>query len=83
MTQEGSEIESGDRRGSLEHSPLMRMPLNSRRLTAGHLRRLAAALDVPTGASTDELRQVIDGKLAEEGRETQNIQVVLEGLYVR
>ena len=27
----------------------------------------------------DELRQMIDGKLTEEGKETRNVQVVLEG----
>ena len=57
----------------------MRMPLNSKRLKAGHLRRLAAALGVPTAASADELRQMIDGKLTEEGKEVRNVQVVLGG----
>ena len=37
----------------------IRLPLNSKRLTANHLRRLAAGLEVPTGASADELRQMI------------------------
>ena len=59
--------------------PSMRMPLNSKRLKAGHLRRLAAALGVPTAASADELRQMIDGKLTEEGKEVRNVQVVLGG----
>ena len=57
----------------------MRLPLNSRRLKAEQLRRLAAVLDVPTTASADELRQMIDGKLMGEGKVTQNIQVVFEG----
>ena len=48
-------------------------------MKSGHLRRLAKELGVPTAASTDELRQMIDGKLAEEGKETRNVQVVLEG----
>ena len=63
--------DSGSEHGSI------RLPLNSKRLTANHLRRLAAQLDVPTGASADELRQMIDGKLAEGGRDVMNVQVVL------
>ena len=55
----------------------MRLPLNSRRLTASHLRRLAAELEVPTGASTNEIRQMIDGKLTEAGRDVMNVQEVL------
>ena len=45
----------------------IRLPLNSKRLTAHHLWHLAAELEVPTGASADELRQMIDGKLSEAG----------------
>ena len=41
----------------------IRLPLNSRRLTTNHLRCLAAELELPTEASADELRQMIDGKL--------------------
>ena len=54
-----------------------RLPLNSRWLTASHLRCLAAELEVPTGASTDEICQMIDGKLTEAGRDVMNVQVVL------
>ena len=79
MSQDGSESGSGEERGRREHAPSMRMPLNSKRLKAGHLRRLAAALGVPTAASADELRQMIDGKLTEEGKEARNVQVVLGG----
>ena len=57
----------------------VRLPLNSRRLKTDHLRRLAAALDMAVTASGDELHQMIDGKLTGDGRETQNIQVVLTG----
>ena len=52
----------------------MRLPLNSRRLKAEQLRCLAAALEVPTEASAQELQQTIDGKFTVEG----NIQVVFE-----
>ena len=79
MSQDGSESGSGEERGRRKHAPSMRMPLNSKRLKAGHLRRLAAALGVPTAASADELRQMIDGKLTEEGKEVRNVQVVLGG----
>ena len=37
--------------------PRVRFPLNSRRLTAWHLRALARALGIPTMGSTDQLRQ--------------------------
>ena len=79
MEQEESEISSGEELGRREPAPTMRLPLNSRRLKAEQLRRLAAALEVPTAASADELRQMIDGKLTGEGKVTQNIQVVFEG----
>ena len=65
MSQEGSEIGSGEELGRHDHAPPMRLPLNSR--------RLATALEVPTAASGDELRQMIDGRLAEGGKETWNI----------
>ena len=32
---------------------------------------------MPTGASADKLCQMIDGKLAEDGKDTPNVQVVL------
>ena len=55
----------------------IRLPLNSRRLTVNHLRYLAAELEVPTSASTDKIRQMIDGKLAESGKDVMNVQAVL------
>ena len=79
MEHEESEISSGEELGRHEPTSTMRLPLNSRRLKAEQLRRLAAVLDVPTTASADELRQMIDGKLTGEGKVTQNIQVVFEG----
>ena len=72
------ERESGIGSGE-ERAPPVRVPLNSRRLKAGHLRRIAAALDMPIAASADELRQMIDGNLTEEGKDTPNVQVVLAG----
>ena len=53
------------------------LPLRSRRLTAVHLRRLAKALGVPVSATIEDLRLMIDGKLAEMDKEPQNVQVVI------
>ena len=36
------------------------LPLNSKRLTAAHLRQIASALDLPTTGAADQLRQVRD-----------------------
>ena len=52
------------------------IPLNSRRLSAAHLKRLARALEVPTTATGDEVRQMIEGRLIAQGREPRNVQVV-------
>ena len=54
------------------------LPLNSKRLTAAHLRRIAATLELPTTGATKQLRQVIKGKLETEGYEALNVQVLLE-----
>ena len=69
--------ERGDSEGGLGVTAPIRLPLNSKRLTANHLRRLAAELEIATSASTDELRQMIDGKLSEAGRQALNVQAVL------
>ena len=52
------------------------MPLNSRRLTALLLRRLADGLGVPIGATQADLRPMIEGKLTESGRDPLHIQVI-------
>ena len=51
--------------------------LNSKRLSATHLRRLATAMELPTEAVGDEVRQMIEGRLIAQGREPHNVQVVL------
>ena len=53
------------------------LPLNSRRLTAAHLRYIAGAMELPHTGSADEVRQLIEGKLQDE-HEVRNVQVVLE-----
>ena len=55
----------------------VQLPLNSKRLTTNYLRRLATEVGVPTTASGDELWQMIDGKLSENGHDAPNVQVVL------
>ena len=49
-------------------SECIQMPLYSRRLKAGYLRQLPAALGLPVTASGDEIRQMIKGNLTEEGK---------------
>ena len=53
------------------------IPLNSRCLTMTHLRRLASSIGVPADAAGEEVRQMIDGKLIEMGREPRNVQLIL------
>ena len=53
-----------------------RYPLNSRRLTAAHLRAIAEAIGLPSVGSADQIRQCIEGKLQTE-REDPNVVVVI------
>ena len=53
------------------------LPLNSKRLTACNLKRIARALDVPTTSSAAEVRTLVYGKLIELGKEPRNTQVKL------
>ena len=70
--------EEGDER-YVELAPRGRpLPLNSKRLTAAHVQQLARTLGLPTTASPDDIRRMIDGKLAEIGREPPNVQVVVQ-----
>ena len=54
------------------------LPLNLKRLTTDLLEQLARAMNVPTAASVDDLRQLISGKLEEMDKEPMNVQVVLK-----
>ena len=54
-----------------------RYPLNSRRLTAWHLRILAKALGLPTGGSPDQLRQCVEG-MVQRDRDHHNVMVVVQ-----
>ena len=53
------------------------LPLNSKRVTGRLLQEIAKALGLPTKATQNELRQMIDGELSERGREPLNVQVLL------
>ena len=54
------------------------MPLNSRRVTRPVLRSLAAELGLPTTSSNEDLRQMVDGKLTDMGRQPRDVLVVVE-----
>ncbi len=54
------------------------LPLSSRRLNRNHLQLVAESLGLPTGMSLEELRQVIDGKLADTNRDPRNVQLVIQ-----
>ena len=73
MSHEG-EGDAGDR------SPVnvKTFPLNSRRLTADNITRIAKGLELPTTASQADTRQMIEGKLA-ESHQTKNVLVDVIG----
>ena len=53
-------------------------PLNSLRIVASQLQVLAKLLELPTGASASETRQLIKGRLLELSYQPGNVQVVIE-----
>ncbi len=64
---------------SMEDFPVGRtFALNSRRLGAAYVKEIAKGMGLPTKAAGDELRQLIEGHLSEEGREPPNVQVIIE-----
>ena len=74
-----SGIQSPERDAPMDsHAVLQqsRYPMNSRRLTATHLRAIAEAIGLPSAGSVDQLRQCIEGKLQTE-RDDPNIVVVI------
>ena len=54
-------------------------PLNSKRLNAARIRQLAAALDVPTRAAVDKVRQMLGEKIRTLGHDPANMQVIVKG----
>ena len=72
---------SGDRGTDSVASPPVRLPLNSRRLTAAQIKRPVregSGLQLPTSASVEEVRQMIDCKLETLERHPNDVQVVIE-----
>jgi len=53
------------------------LPLNSKRLTTAQLQRIVRGLKVHTTARGDELRQMVDGRLTEMGKQPRNVQVII------
>ncbi|XP_065915676.1 myosin-13-like [Dysidea avara] len=53
-------------------------PLNSKRIVADQIFELATLLDLPSGASVTETRQLIEGRLLELGHEPRNVQVIVQ-----
>ena len=53
-------------------------PLNSKRLNAAQIRQLAAALDIPIGATADKVRQMLGEKIRTLGHDPANVQVIVK-----
>ena len=54
------------------------LPLNSKRLTGAYVQAIARAMELPTKGSVTETRQMIEGKLGDDDRESTNVQVLIE-----
>ena len=52
--------------------------VNSRRLPVRILHLIAGMLEVPARASSDELWQLFEGQLAEIGKDSRNVQIIVE-----
>ena len=50
------------------------LPLNSKRLTSTYVQAIARAMELPTKGSVTETRQMIEGKLGDDDRESTNVQ---------
>ncbi|XP_064398966.1 uncharacterized protein LOC135345475 [Halichondria panicea] len=53
------------------------LPLNSKRLTLRLLKAIAKGLGLPADTTQEDLRQMIDGKLSDRGREPMKVQAWL------
>ena len=53
------------------------LPLNSTRLTLRHLQAIARSLELPTRATLEDLRQMVDGQLCDRGKDPRNVQVLI------
>ena len=54
------------------------LPLNSKRLTGPLVQQIAKSMGLPTSASLEDTRQMLEGKIGEMEREPRNMQVVLQ-----
>ena len=54
------------------------LPLNSKCLTGPMVQQIAKSVGLPTSASLEDTRQMLEGKIGEMGREPRNVQVVLQ-----
>ena len=70
--------ESDTRGATIRERARVHVPLNSKRLTAGQLRRLAVALEVPSSGTSADIRLIIEGRLTKLGQEPHNVQVVID-----
>ena len=73
------ESQSGSGSEGLPQGPTY--SLNSKRLKAVHLQRIAESLGLPTQGTVAVTRQLIEGKLMEMGHEPRNVQVVIQGMH--
>jgi len=53
-------------------------PLNSKRIVADQIFKIATLLNLPRGASVAETRQLIEGRLLELGHKLRNVQVIIQ-----
>ena len=72
-----SDVDGGEARERSEIPNGRVVPLNSRHLTAAHLKQVAEALELPTSGAADQLRQLIKGKL-ESKRHVDGTNVIQE-----
>ena len=54
------------------------LPLKSKRLTGSMVQQIAKSMGLPTSASLEDTRQILEGKIGEMEREPRNVQVVLQ-----
>ena len=77
MSEDSSSGQSGSETQTLPEGK--RIPLNSRRLPAAYLKLVGEALRLPTSGSSEELRQMVEGKLtSEKDVEVSSVQVVAQ-----
>lgn len=79
LSEEQTTSDSGDVHVEEDGARSRVWPLNSKRLTAALLRRVASAMSLPADAPAERLRQLIEGRLIAMGKEPMNVQVLVTG----